>query len=85
MEAYIFFIDALNFFHHKIKFTYTISSKEVNFLDVAVTKSDNLDFITEVYVKSTNIQYVEYSSFHPRACKKWHPFQSIKTVQKNNI
>ena len=61
------FVDALNFFHPSIKFTYTILSEKVNFLDVTVSKSDNLDFVTEAYVKSTNIhQYVEYSSCHTK-------------------
>ena len=77
------FIDALNSFHPTIKFTYTISSKEVNFLDVTVTKSDNLDFVTEVYVKSTNIhQYVEYSSCHPKSCKDGIPFSQCKRYRR---
>ena len=73
LESLHSFIDALNSFHPTIKFTYTISSKEVNFLDVTVTKSNNLDFVTEVYVKSTNIhQYVEYSSCHPKGAVTYH-------------
>ena len=83
LESLHSFIDALNSFHPTIKFTYTISSKEVNFLDVTVTKSDNLDFITEVYVKSTNIhQYVEYSSCHPKACKNGIPFSQCKRYRR---
>ena len=77
------FIDAINSFYPAIKFTYTISSKEVNFLDVTVTKSDNLDFVTEVYLKSTNIhQYVEYSSCHPKSCKDGIPFSEYKRYRK---
>ena len=38
LESLHNFIDALNSFHPTIKFTYTISSKVVNFLDVTVTK-----------------------------------------------
>ena len=83
LESLHSFIDALNSFHPTIKFTYTISSKEVNFLDVTVTKSDNLHFITEVYVKSTNIhQYVEYSSCHPKACKNGIPFSQCKRYRR---
>ena len=37
LESLHSFIDVLNSFHPTIKFTYTISSKEVNFLDVTVT------------------------------------------------
>ena len=76
------FIDALNSLSYN-QFTYTISSKAVNFLDVTVTKSDNLDFITEVYVKSKNIhQYVEYSSCHPKACKNGIPFSQCKRYRR---
>ena len=83
LESLHSFIDALNSFHPTIKFTYTISSKEVNFLDVTVTKSDNLDFVTEVYVKSTNIhQSVEYSSCHPKSCKDGIPFSQCKRYRR---
>ena len=83
LESLHSFIDALNSFHPTIKFTYTISSKEVNFLDVTVTKSDNLDFVTEVYVKSTNIhQYVEYSSCHPKSCKDGIPLSQCKRYRR---
>ena len=73
IESLYSFIDALNSFHPSIKFTYNISTKTLNFLDVTVSKSKNLEFVTNVYVKSTNVhQYVEYSSCHPKSCKKWH-------------
>ena len=79
LESLHSFIDALNSFHPSIKFTYTISSEKVNFLDVTVSKSDDLCFVTEVYVKSTNIhQYVEYSSCHPKSCKNGIPFSQCK-------
>ena len=69
LESLHSFIDALSSFHPSIKFTYSISTKKVNFLDVTVSKSENLDFVTDVYVKSTNVhQYVEYSSCHPKSC-----------------
>ena len=79
------FTDALNSFHPSIKFTYTISSEKVNFLDVTVSKSDDLGFVTEVYmyVKSTNIhQYVEYSSCHPISCKNDIPFSQCKRYRR---
>ena len=72
LESLHSFIDALSSFHPSIKFTYSISTKKINFLDVTVSKSENLDFVTDVYVKSTNVhQYVEYSSCHPKSCKQW--------------
>ena len=39
LESLHSFIDALNSFHPSIKFTYSISTKKVNFLDVTVSKS----------------------------------------------
>ena len=60
LESLHSFIDALSSFHPSIKFTYIISTKTVNFLDVTVSKSENLEFVTNVYEKSTNVhQYVE--------------------------
>ena len=56
LESLHSFIDALNFFHPSIKFTYSISTKKVNFLHVTVSKSESLDFVTDVYVKSKNVQ-----------------------------
>ena len=85
LESLHSFIDALNSFHPSIKFTYSISTKKVNFLDVTVSKSENLDFVTDVYVKSTNVhQYVEYSSCHPESCKNGI-LHSQGTVQENNF
>ena len=44
LESLHSFIDALNSFHPSIKFTYSISTKKVNFLDVTVSKSQTLRF-----------------------------------------
>ena len=83
LESLHCFVDALNSFHPSIKFTYTVSSEKVNFLDVTVSKSNNLDFVTEVYVKPTNIhQYVEYSSCHPKSCKNGIPFSQCKRYRR---
>ena len=74
LESLHSFIEALNSIHSSIKFTYSIFTKKINFLDVTVSKSENLDFVTDVYVKSTNVhQYVEYSSCHPKSCKNGIP------------
>ena len=40
LESLHSFIDALNSFHPSIKFTYSISTKKVNFLDFTVSKSE---------------------------------------------
>ena len=83
LESLHSFIDGLNSFHPSIKFTYSISTKKVNFLGVAVSKSENLDFVTDVYVKSTNVhQYVEYSSCHPKSCKNGIPYSQGKRYRR---
>ena len=83
LESLHSFIDALNSFHPSIKFTYSISTKKVNFLNVTVSKSEILDFITDVYVKSTNVhQYVEYSSCHPKSCKNGIPYRQGKRYRR---
>ena len=83
LESLHSFIDSLNSFHPSIKFTYSISTKNVNFLDVTVSKSENLDFVTDVYVKSTNVhQYVEYSSCHLKSCKNGIPYSQGKRYRR---
>ena len=77
------FIDAHNSFHPSIKFTYNISTKNVNFLDVTVSKFKDLEFVTNVYVKSTNVhQYVEYSSCHPKSHKNGISYSQGKRYRR---
>ena len=77
------FIDALNSFHPSIKFTCNISTEKVNFLDVTVSKSENFNFVTDLYVKCTNVhQYVEYSSCHPKSCKNGIPYSQGKRYRR---
>ena len=77
------FIDALNSFHPSIKFTCNISNEKVNFLDVTVSKSENLNFVTDLYVKCTNVhQYVEYFSCHPKSCENGIPYSQGKRYRR---
>ena len=83
LESLHSFIDALNSFHPSIKITCSISTKKVNFLDVTVSKSENLDFVTDVYVKSTIVhQYVEYSSCRPTSFKNGIPYRQGKIYRR---
>ena len=83
LESLHCFIDALNSFHPSIKFTCSISTKKVNFLVITVSRSENLDFVTDVYVKSTNVhQYVEYSSCPPKSCKNGIPYSQDKRYRR---
>ena len=83
IESLHSFIAALNSFHPSIKFTYNIPTKNVNFLDVTISKSENLEFVTNIYVKSTNVhQYVEYSSCHPKSCRNGIPYSQGKRYRR---
>ena len=83
LESLHTFIDALNSFHPSIKFTCNISTEKVNFLDVTVSKSENFNFVTDLYVKCTNVhQYVEYSSCHPKSCKNGIPYSQGKRYRR---
>ena len=58
------FVTYLNACHISIKFTAEISAKQINFLDITMTVSDNSKIITSHYTKPTD--YLLYSSEHPR-------------------
>ena len=61
------FLDALNSFHETIRFTADISETSVNFLDVKVTKYNEVNITTDLYTKPTDSHlYLHYSSFHPK-------------------
>ena len=69
------FLEALNSFHHTLRFTWTISDAQVDFLDVTLYKGSR--FLTtgvldmKTYFKPTNtFQYLEFSSAHPRSVFK---------------
>ena len=83
LESLHTFIDALNSFHPSIKFTCNISTEKVNILDVTVSKSENFNFVTDLYVKCTNVrQHVEYSSCHPKSCKNGIPYSQGKRYRR---
>ncbi|XP_045188274.1 uncharacterized protein LOC123546150 [Mercenaria mercenaria] len=77
------FINEINSFHPNIKFTHTISNKSVSFLDVQVSKSDSLQIETDIYVKETsNHQYLDYTSCHPKMCKDGIPYSQAKRYRR---
>ena len=76
------FIKCFNNFHPYIKFMYDISETKVSFLDVDILLQNNY-ISTSVHTKSTNIhQYVEYSSYHPRAHKNGIPYSQAKRYRR---
>ena len=69
------FLDRLNRAHHSITFTWSISNKRIQFLDLNIFKGDrfnetgHLDLST--HFKSTNtFQCLHFSSSHPRSVFK---------------
>ncbi len=65
-------MDTLNTAHPTIKFTWTLSEKEVTFLDLEVYKGERFEKegILDIrpHFKATNrFQYLHYASSHPRA------------------
>ena len=59
------FIDQVNMFHLKIKFTAEYSKEEVNFLDLNIKLIDE-ELKTDLFVKPTDAhQFLDPTSFHP--------------------
>ena len=71
------FLEELNNYDPKIKFTHEYSKKEIPFLDLKVGIKDG-KIITDLYVKDTDRhQYLHYTSAHPYHTKKSVVFAKI--------
>ena len=72
-------IHALNSFHLNIKFTSTISTTELQYLDTVVYKQDN-KLHTKIFNKPTDCkQYLHYTSNHPQHTKLSIPYSQAIT------
>ena len=70
-EEFLKFIEICNNSEERIKVTYEICEKEAIFLDVKVTRKDNGELKTELYVKPTDrTRYLHRDSDHPRHVKE---------------
>lgn len=68
------FLDRLNNYS-SLKFTHTISSEKITFLDVDLTLGSQNQIITSVHFKPTNkLQYLHYNSCHPPHIKQSIPY-----------
>ena len=66
-EEFLKFIEICNNNEERIKVTYEICEKEAIFLDVKVTRKDDGELKTELYVKPTDrTRYLHRDSDHPR-------------------
>ena len=70
-EEFLKFIEICNNSEERIKVTYEICEKEAIFLDVKVTRKDDGELKTELYVKPTDrTRYLHRDSDHPRHVKE---------------
>merc|ERR1712002_777932 len=70
-EEFLRFIEICNGNEERIKVTYEICEKEAVFLDTKVTRRENGDLKTELYVKPTDrTRYLHKDSDHPRHVKE---------------
>ena len=75
-------IDHLTNFNSSIKYTYTISSNTVTFLDLQLT-IDNNHIKSCVHFKPTDSHnYLLYSSSHPPSCKQSIPFSQLLRIKR---
>ena len=82
-ERFKEFIKELNLRHPSIKFDYTISNKEVSFLDTIVYIDKNNKLQTKLYKKPTDRQnYLHRASEHPENLKKNIPFSQVLRVRR---
>ena len=64
----------MNLFHDTIKFTFSWSASQVNFLDVNVMLNNGV-ISTDLFCKPTDKhQYLFHTSCHPNSCKRGIPF-----------
>ena len=70
------FLEFLNCYHLRIKFTANYSRKGVNFLDVLVRKRNN-QLVTDLYIKPTDTHQYLYAS----SCHVYHVYQSGITLK----
>ena len=77
------FITDINNCHDTIKFDYTISKTEVNFLDTTVFLDQNNTLRTKLYTKPTDRQsYLHKKSEHPKSLKKSIAYSQALRLKK---
>ena len=76
------FMALMNSFHDTIKFTFSWSESQVNFLDVNVML-DNGVISTDLFCKPTDKhQYLFHTSCHPNSCKRGIPFGQALRIRR---
>lgn len=77
------FIENANMLHDHIKFTCDVSQKEVNFLDVKVTLTDEQCIVTDLHTKPTDSHmFLHPSSCHPKHCTRNIPYSQALRLRR---
>ena len=77
------FLKEINNAHPYIKFDYTFSKKEVNFLDLTIYKDSNGKLATKLYTKPTDKHpYLHFQSAHPHHLKKSIPYAQALRLRR---
>ena len=76
------FMALMNSFHDTIKFTFSWSDSQVNFLAVNVMLNNGV-LATDLFCKPTDKhQYLFHTSCHPNSCKRGIPYGQALTIRR---
>ena len=76
------FLALMNSFHDTIKFTFSWSDSQVNFLDVNVMLNNGV-LATDLFCKPTDKhQYLFHTSCHPNSCKRGIPYGQALRIRR---
>ena len=76
------FIDYVSNFHHAFQFTFVVSEKKIEFLDIKISVCRNR-LSTSVHYKTTDSHsYLKYGSCHPKACKNAIPYSQFLRLRR---
>ena len=76
------FVDRMNSYHQKIKFTTEISKDSISYLDILISRNDRV-LETDLYCKSTDThQYLQKSSGHSWHVKKAIPYRQALRIRR---
>ena len=76
------FIDHVTNFYSSIKYTYTISSNTVTFLDLQLTIENNHIKSCAHFKPTDSHNYPLFSSSHPPSCKQSIPFSQMLRIKR---
>ena len=76
------FLEFASSFHHNLKYTWSVSTDKLPFLDIYMKPRDNC-ISTSIYYKDTDSHsYLNFSSSHPSSCKSSIPYSQFLRLRK---